>query len=104
MQQFVYKWLLIHIDVTNYPIFITFNICMLNKHIYKGFEEKICFHVGNHPLITYMVFIDEISAAMYVNMPRFLNYKTDINLFYFGYLFLGYFKNLLLWYCLKFSL
>lgn len=45
MQQFVYKWLLLHIDITNYPIFITFNLCMLNKHIYKGFEEKICFHI-----------------------------------------------------------
>lgn len=55
------------------------------------------FTFGNHPLITYIVFIDEISAAMlYVNMQRFLYYKTDINLFYFEYLFLGFFKNSLL--------
>lgn len=40
-----------------------------------------------------MVFIDEISAAMYVNMPRFLNYKTDINLFYFGYFFFRLFQK-----------
>lgn len=40
------------------------------------------FTFGNHPLITYIVFIDEISAAMlYVNMQRFLYYKTDINFF-----------------------
>lgn len=43
-----------------------------------------------------MVFIDENLVVMYVNMFRFFNYKIDINLFYFGYLFLGYFKNMLL--------
>lgn len=63
----------------------------------------------DHPLITYIVFIDAISAAMWFNMLIFLYYKTDIILWYFEYisnmiLFLTFFKTLLLWYCVKFSL
>lgn len=41
---------------------------------------------------------------LYVNMPRFLYHKTNINLLYFEYLFLCLLKRLLLWYCLKCSL
>lgn len=42
----------------------------------------------DHPLITYIVFIDAISAAMLFNMPIFLYYKTNIILWYFEYDFL----------------
>lgn len=42
----------------------------------------------DHPLITYIVFIDAISAAMLFNMPIVLYYKTNINLLYFEYNFI----------------
>lgn len=42
----------------------------------------------DHPLITYIVFIDAISTAMLFNMPIFLNNKTNINLLYIEYNFI----------------
>lgn len=41
-------------------------------------REVVTTSFDDHPLITYIVFIDAISAAMLFNKPIFLYYKTNI--------------------------
>lgn len=56
----------------------------------------------DHPLITYIVFIDAISAAMLFNMP--INFPISTcdtsNVIWF----LSLFKTFSLWYCVKISM